>query len=106
MYHSHATEHDCLLIQHRDNVNPDEIVLFDKAYNNYKQFAKWNEREINFVTRLKNNAQERLIEEFELSPATPDDLLSDAKIALKPGWLGAATPADLHTILRKNGWFA
>ena len=45
VYHSHATEHDCLLIQHRDIVNPDEIVLFDKAYNNYKQFAKWNERE-------------------------------------------------------------
>ena len=82
VYHSHATEHDSLFIQHQDVVNPGEIVLFDKAYNNYKQFAKWNESEINFVTRLKNNAQERLIEEFELSPATPDNILRDAKIAL------------------------
>jgi hypothetical protein len=70
------------LIQHQGLVNPDEIDLFDKAYNNYKQFAKWNEREINFVTRLKNIAKERLIEEFELSPATPDNILRDAKIAL------------------------
>ena len=63
-------------------VSPGEIALFDKTYTNYKQFAKWNANEINFVTRLKNNAQERLIEEFELSPATSDNILRDAKIAL------------------------
>jgi len=63
-------------------VSPGEIALFDKTYTNYKQFAKWNANEINFVARLKNNAQERLIEEFELSPATSDNILRDAKIAL------------------------
>ena len=82
VYHSHATEHDSLFIQHKDVVAPGEIALFDKAYNNYKLFAQWNDSDIHFVTRLKNNAQERLIEEFELSPATPDNILRDAKIAL------------------------
>ena len=44
----------------------------DKAYNNYKLFDQWNKSDIYFVTRLKNNAQEELIEVFEFKPATPD----------------------------------
>lgn len=32
------------------------MLVFDKAYNYYKQFAKWTEEKIYFVTRQKNNA--------------------------------------------------
>lgn len=32
------------------------MVVFDKAYNHYLQFAVWTEAEINFVCRLKSNA--------------------------------------------------
>ena len=71
VYHSHATEHDSLFIQHQEVVNPGEVALFDRAYNNYKLFDTWNKNNTYFVTRLKNNAQERLVEEFELLLATP-----------------------------------
>lgn len=32
------------------------MLVFDKAYNYYRQFAKWTEEKIYFVTRQKNNA--------------------------------------------------
>lgn len=32
------------------------MLVFDKAYNYYKQFAKWTEEKIYFVTRQKKNA--------------------------------------------------
>jgi len=64
-------------------MNKGEVALFDKAYNNYSLFDKWNKDEIFFVTRLKNNAKETLLEEFDLQEATPDNILRDAKIALK-----------------------
>ena len=33
------------------------MVVFDKAYNYYLQFAKWTEAGVNFVCRLKDNAK-------------------------------------------------
>lgn len=83
VYHSHAREHDSLFIQKEGVMNKGEVALFDKAYNNYSLFDKWNKDEIFFVTRLKNNAKETLLEEFDLQEATPDNILRDAKIALK-----------------------
>jgi hypothetical protein len=82
VYHSHARQHDSLFIQHSDVMNKGEVGLFDKAYNNYALFDKWNTEDIYFVTRLKNNAKEILLEEYDLPEATPDEILRDAKIAL------------------------
>lgn len=82
VYHSHAREHDSLFIQQQGVVNKGEVALFDKAYNNYALFDKWNREDTYFVTRLKNNAKETLLEEFELPDATPDEVLRDARIAL------------------------
>ncbi|UAM98370.1 IS4 family transposase [Polaribacter litorisediminis] len=83
VYHSNAREHDSLFIQKEGVMKKREVALFDKAYNNYAPFDQWNNEGIFFVTRLKNNAKEILLEEFELDQATPDNILRDAKIALK-----------------------
>ena len=83
VYHSNSREHDSLFIQHKDVANKGDVLLFDKAYNNYKLFDKWNKEGIYFVTRLKNNAKEQFISEFELQEATPDEVLKDSKIALQ-----------------------
>lgn len=83
VYHSNAREHDSLFIQKEGVMRKGEVALFDKAYNNYALFDQWNKDEIFFVTRLKNNAKELLLEEFELAQATPNTILRDAKIALK-----------------------
>jgi hypothetical protein len=37
-------------------LNPFSMVVFDKAYNHYKLFAKWTRNQIWFVTRMKDNA--------------------------------------------------
>jgi hypothetical protein len=38
------------------SLNPFSMVVFDKAYNHYRLFAKWTEKQIWFVTRMKDNA--------------------------------------------------
>lgn len=38
------------------------MLVFDKAYNYYRQFAKWTEEKIYFVTRQKNNAKCDILE--------------------------------------------
>jgi hypothetical protein len=38
------------------------MVVFDRAYNYYKQFALWTEKQIFFVTRMKKNAVYTVIE--------------------------------------------
>lgn len=83
VYHSNAREHDSLFIQKEGVMNKGEVALFDKAYNNYALFDQWNAQDIYFVTRLKNNAKETLLEVFDLPEATPDNILRDAKIALQ-----------------------
>ncbi|NQX86909.1 MAG: hypothetical protein HRT67_13595 [Flavobacteriaceae bacterium] len=45
-------------IQHQGVTNLGEVLLFDKTY---ALFDKWNNNDIYFVTRLKNNAKERFI---------------------------------------------
>ena len=38
------------------------MVVFDKAYNYYHQFALWTENQVYFVTRIKSNAVYTVIE--------------------------------------------
>ena len=82
VYHSHAKEHDSLFIQHQDVMNKGEVAVFDKAYNNYSLFDKWNNDGIFFVTRLKDNAKETILQEYDLTDATPDNILRDVRISL------------------------
>ena len=82
VYHSNAREHDSLFMHHQDVMNKGEVALFDKAYNNYGLFDRWTKDEIYFVTRLKENAQDKLIKEYELPEATPNEVLRDAQIEL------------------------
>ena len=83
IYHSDAKEHDSTFIHHKDIMRPNEVAVMDKAYNSYELFDKWTKSNIFFVTILKNNAQEEMLEEFDLKPATPDNILRHAKYILK-----------------------
>ena len=55
------------------------IIVFDKAYINYYQFAAFGERDIFYVTRQKDNSVYRSIEEFEL-PESDANILKDERI--------------------------
>lgn len=59
------------------------FVVFDKAYNDYLQYFKWTEQDIYFVTRQKDNAVYKSIEEFELSDTTSDAVLKDERISVE-----------------------
>ena len=52
---SEAKQHDKNFLKYL-NVPKGSMIVFDKAYNHYWQFAKWTQEEINFVCRLKDNA--------------------------------------------------
>jgi len=41
------------------------MLVFDRAYNYYRQFAKWTEQEIYFVTRQKKNAVCKILQTIE-----------------------------------------
>ena len=59
---SDARMHDKKFLQHLDFLTAGCMIVFDKAYNHYLQFAKWTEKDIFFVCRLKNNAKYEVIE--------------------------------------------
>lgn len=44
------------------SLNPFSMVVFDKAYNHYKLFAKWTQKQVWFVTRMKDNALFEVVE--------------------------------------------
>lgn len=52
---SEAKQHDKIFIKDLC-LAPHSMIVFDRAYNHYLQFAKWTEQQVNFVCRLKKNA--------------------------------------------------
>ena len=52
---SEAKQHDKNFLQYLQ-LAAHSMIVFDRAYNHYLQFAKWTEQQINFVCRLKKNA--------------------------------------------------
>lgn len=57
------------------------IIVFDKAYINYRQFDLFDQRDIFYVTRQRDNAIYQCMEEFEL-PANEPGILKDERIAV------------------------
>ena len=53
---SEAKMHDKKFLAHL-NPGKGSMLVFDKAYNFYQQFAQWTEEGVNFVCRLKENAK-------------------------------------------------
>lgn len=52
---SEAKRHDKNFLKYL-HLAAHSMIVFDRAYNHYLQFAQWTERSINFVCRLKKNA--------------------------------------------------
>lgn len=58
---SEARQHDKNFLQHLQ-LAAHSMIVFDKAYNHYRQFADWTTQKVNFVCRLKSNAVYEVIE--------------------------------------------
>lgn len=60
---SEAKRHDKTFL--RDlSLAAHSMIVFDRAYNHYFQFAKWTAQQVNFVCRLKKNAVYEVQETF------------------------------------------
>lgn len=58
------------------------FIVFDKAYNDYLQYQRWTDNDIYFVTRQKDNAVYKSLEEFNLSETTTNAVLKDELITV------------------------
>jgi len=57
-----------------------DIAIFDKAYVDYKQYAKWSSEDIYFVTREKDSAKSTPVKERDLPDDKNFDILIDEEV--------------------------
>lgn len=69
---SEAKMHDKKFLQHL-NPSKGSMLVFDKAYNFYQQFAEWTEEDVYFVCRLKENAKAEVQEILFDKPLDKDE---------------------------------
>lgn len=51
------------IIANKFSFPADSIIVFDRGYNDYEQYASWCDQEVYFVTRLKSNATYDVVQE-------------------------------------------
>lgn len=83
---SSAATHDHTFLKDLELIKG-SFVVFDKAYNDYKQYFDWTEGDIYFVTRQKENAAYTSLEEFDLQDGTSDNVLKDETITVQKNGL-------------------
>lgn len=77
-----AKHHDLVFLQQLQ-VPPASIVVFDRAYTNYKQFDNWTRQGVTWVTRGKNDASFKISEERAVTPASLEKgVRSDQRVTL------------------------
>ena len=78
-------------------LNTGSIVAMDRAYNDYKQFARWTESGVYFVTRMKENAVYEVVEARGLPLYR--NILSDEIIVLTGAQAQNKCPHKLRRIV-------
>ena len=81
---SEAKMHDKNFLQYL-KLAPHSMIVFDKAYNHYLQFAKWTEGKVYFVCRMKDNAVYEVVNEVFAQTLPPKEagVLKEEHIHLK-----------------------
>jgi len=79
------------------NLIPRSIVAMDKAFNDYELFAAWTEKGIYFVTRLKENADYRVVRNLPVPQNR--NIISDKIIRLTGASAGSKCPYELRRIV-------
>ena len=79
--YSSAARHDKNFLKHI-NLPEGSIIVFDRAYNDYKQYARFTSDKITFVTRQKKNAIFEQGKTFEIPNKTDSSVQKDEEIFL------------------------
>ena len=77
------------------DLNPGSIVAMDRGYNDYSLFGKWTNRQIGFVTRLKENAAYEVVN--RAPGPLPANILADELIR----FTGGRAVRDCPHVLRR-----
>lgn len=78
---SSAATHDHVFLKELD-LKKGSFVVFDKGYVDYEQYRQWTLDDIYFVTRQKDNARYKSLEEFDIPDNVDDAVLKDERITL------------------------
>jgi hypothetical protein len=78
---SSAATHDHTFLKDLE-LKRGSYVVFDKGYVDYGQYQNWTLEDIYFVTRQKDNARYKSLEEFDIPDNMDDAVLKDEKIQL------------------------
>lgn len=79
---SSAATHDHTFLKELD-LKKGSFVVFDKGYVDYKQYSRWTLEDIYFVTRQKENAAYKSIDEFDILDDVDNGVLKDEIIILE-----------------------
>jgi hypothetical protein len=77
-----AATHDHILLE-KLKLDSNTIYVFDKGYNDYKAFKKFDENQTGFVTRIKDNAAYEIIEQNETDERIHSGVLEDSIIEIE-----------------------
>ena len=79
VWFTEATRHDHFLLS-KLKLDPNTIYVFDKGYNDYQAFKLFNNNNVGFVTRIKDNAVYSVTEELLIEDCIHSGVLEDTII--------------------------
>ena len=82
VWFSPATTHDHNFLE-KLKCDDNTVYVFDKGYNDYKAFKHFTDQKTGFVTRIKDNALEKEIENLEIPERVHNGVLSDKIIEVE-----------------------
>jgi transposase len=92
-----GSRHDHTFLKHL-NVPEGSYIVMDKGYTDYLQYAQWTNRDIYFITRMKDNAIYEGMGEFDLPDDKDHEILKDETITLYYTVDGNKQPLKLRRI--------
>ncbi|WP_335872307.1 IS4 family transposase, partial [Bacillus sp. 2205SS5-2] len=75
-----ATHSDRSQMEELIEIDPDAIQLFDRGYNDYKQYDRLSNHDVRFITRLKKNAKIEVLN--EQAPDPENHIFQDQEVYL------------------------
>jgi hypothetical protein len=94
--HADRTQMDELI-----DIDSDAIYLFDRGYNDYKQFDRLCSENVFFITRIKKNAQIKIVSERD--PDEESNIFLDQEVYLGNEQTGTKMTNKLRLIKTKDG---
>ena len=95
-YISNGKKHEATYAK-RFPLAPGSIVTMDRGYNDYKLFSFWTEQKVYFVTRLKENADYKVLSERKLPLRR--NILSDETIEFNGYYAHKNCPHPLRRVV-------